>query len=67
MATEEQICSSYQFYLQIMKKAGAHKEIDQKVPYRKLIDMFIMSFWLRKVGLTLQYYFISFFLWNIYK
>lgn len=45
MATEEQICSSYQFYLQIMKKAGAHKEIDQKVPYRKLIDMFIMSFW----------------------
>ncbi|XP_053405922.1 AP-5 complex subunit beta-1-like isoform X1 [Mercenaria mercenaria] len=30
MATEEQICSSFQFYLEIMKKAGAHKEIDPK-------------------------------------
>jgi hypothetical protein len=31
MATEEQICRSFHFYLEIMKKAGAHKEIDPKV------------------------------------
>ncbi|XP_060589091.1 AP-5 complex subunit beta-1-like [Ruditapes philippinarum] len=30
MATEEQICRSFHFYLEIMKKAGAHKEIDPK-------------------------------------
>ncbi|KAL4228017.1 endosomal transport [Mactra antiquata] len=30
MATEEQIYESYQFYLQIMKKAASRQEIDQK-------------------------------------
>lgn len=37
IATEEQIYSSYPYYLLIMKKVGSQPEIDQSVSLEKVI------------------------------